>query len=632
MPATKRKTKKVKKSRKANTSAFNKLRRNPKYNVIAAIILVAGLVVLGYYIIMSRAASTVNEFKGYYIMLGKNYARAQVKEDTKNPMIAGISARLYWKDLEPTPGNYDFSKIDNSIIPDSNGKAIMLRIMVGNSTTQDGSGVGVASTSDDDALPAWLFNTHNGRPAAKYFKFNNQSSGFDYIPYFWDKTYQQDWADFVAAMGAKYKNNPNIILQITGPWKVHGEPYIPSCTTTDKTNWTNDFKQQFGLSKATIDDVSAAYDEFVTGHNYSSSYQGYNNFSLFDTFANNFPDQPMAMAGGLMFCDSIGSKSTLDPAKHPENKLQFETARGRYGGYSNGGTQTDRGFFVQYNGLSQNLPGPSDGMTQWVSANFNPVNGTVDKGIVGYQMIGGVTDFGGGGPEVSANAYAIALDNATLLKASYVEVHQPVVAAALRANSQATADLQSKANTIYQSMVRNYSKLISTNTSTSTPTPKPSNTPTPTPTPTPTLTPTPTPVPTNTPRPTPTPTDVPTPTPDPNPNEPVAISGLSRSLAFDWVRGRYYIQLNWTNTGGPAQSYYLFAHDNKQNPVNSFVSRVDGTASSVRYYGPQPKGLSNDTTYTLTVLGVDSTPGREGNDSATVTATTQCFWWFCSVR
>lgn len=158
----------------------------------------------------------------------------------------------------------------------------------------------------------------------------------------------------------------------------------------------------------------------------------------------------------------------------------------------------------------------------------------------------------------------------------------------------------------------------------STPSPSP-NTPTPKP-PTPSPN-TPTPKP-NTPTPT-TPTSSPnTPTPTPTDGS-VAVTNLKRWIGFDWVKGRYYIQLTWTNTSSPAQNYYLFAHDNKSNPVNSFVSKVDGNTTSVRYYGPQPRGLANDTTYTMTVLGVGA---NQTNSSVTTTATTQCFWVFCSIK
>ncbi len=473
-PKTKRKQRAPVRSK--STSSFQKLRTTPHFSLKVALIVVLLFGGIGAYLLFSTRAATV-DFKGYYIMVSQNYDRNEVKSDTKDPMVAGISARLYWKDLEPMPGQYNFSKIDNNLIPDANGKALMLRVMVGKSTTQDGSGVGVASTSADDDLPAWLFTAHRGRPAAEYFSFSKNSSGFDFIPYFWDATYQQDWADFVGALGAHYKSNPNMILQVTGPWKIHGEPYIPSCSGTDETNWVAAYKKAFNLTKANINDVSAAYDEFVTGADSSPSYQSSNGFSLLSTFSNNFPNQPMAMAGGLMFCDNVNTKPTLDPARHPENKLQFETARTRYGGYANGGGSTKRGFFVQYNGLSQNLPGPSDGMTQWVSANFNPIDGTVNRGVLGYQMIGGATDFGGGGPEISTDDYAASIDNATKLHASYIEVHQPVIAAALRADSQPNADLKNKANVLKEALSRNFPKLISTKSSTETPPPPADTTP-----------------------------------------------------------------------------------------------------------------------------------------------------------
>ena len=162
-----------------------------------------------------------------------------------------------------------------------------------------------------------------------------------------------------------------------------------------------------------------------------------------------------------------------------------------------------------------------------------------------------------------------------------------------------------------------------TPTSTPTPTPTPTRTPTPTPTTTPTLTPTSTPIPT------PTPTHTPTPTATPQPPTSVNITNLNRWIGFDWVKGKYYIQLSWKNTGSPASNYLIFARDNKSNPLNSFAGSTGGR-TNFRYYGPKPNGLQNNTTYNLSIIGVN----QNGNASSpsTVSATTQCFWWFCSLR
>lgn len=158
-------------------------------------------------------------------------------------------------------------------------------------------------------------------------------------------------------------------------------------------------------------------------------------------------------------------------------------------------------------------------------------------------------------------------------------------------------------------------------------TPKPTVTSTSTPIPTPTPTPTPssTPKPTATPKPTPTP--IPTATPTPIPSIP-AISVLNRWIGFDWVKGRYYIRLSWKASG--SSSFYIYARDSKNNPVDGFVGQVGGSSTTFSYYGPAPNGLQNNTTYTLTVVPIGSN-GKAGQSIST-TATTQCFWVFCSIK
>ena len=158
-----------------------------------------------------------------------------------------------------------------------------------------------------------------------------------------------------------------------------------------------------------------------------------------------------------------------------------------------------------------------------------------------------------------------------------------------------------------------------------------------TPTPTPTLTPTSTPVPTRTPaltttpKPTTTPTAAPTVASTPVPTLPtVALTGLNRWISFDWIRGKYYIQLAWVTDSGSNNGYYVYARDNTNNPVNTFVVRTVANATSANYYGPQTTGLENNTSYTLTVTPINQ-DGSVGQ-SKTTTATTQCFWIFCSIK
>lgn len=152
-----------------------------------------------------------------------------------------------------------------------------------------------------------------------------------------------------------------------------------------------------------------------------------------------------------------------------------------------------------------------------------------------------------------------------------------------------------------------------------------SSSPTPTSTPTPTRTPTPSPTSTLT----PTLTSTPVPTPPPT-NNTVSITNLTHRLKYDWLKGRYYIYLNWINSGAPAANFLVFAHDNKSNPLNSFVGSTGGNMTSFRYYGSRQVGLQNNTTYSFSVIGIN----QHGNATQPVTtnATIRCYWWYCSVK
>ncbi len=153
--------------------------------------------------------------------------------------------------------------------------------------------------------------------------------------------------------------------------------------------------------------------------------------------------------------------------------------------------------------------------------------------------------------------------------------------------------------------------------------PKAQSTPTPTPTATPSSTPAPTPTPTV------APTPLPTPTPPPV-EPPLTVSGLQRVLAFDWIQGKYYLDLSWQSGGVQANNYLVFARDNKLNSIESLVGSTNGSGTNYKYYGPQPGGLKNDTTYTMSIVGIS----QNGNATAPAitTATTQCFMIFCSIK
>lgn len=534
------------------------------------------------------------------MMIG-NSVYKPIPEDLKDPLVAGLSIRANWADIEPTYGQYNFKVFDDAVNASvaAGNKPMMIRVMFGYSSTKPNVKSG---------LPSWLFSPHGGNPAAEIIKFDVDSTGYNYNPVFWDKTTQSDWQTLVAQLanhtvnGKKLSDYPNVILFPTAPWKHYGEPYMPGCpaTGTEAQAWVSQYKTSAeykdwnNSGTADYDDVRNAYNDSI--------------LNFYDkVFADKFATQPLAKAGGLGLCDA-DSKYATDQAninRHPYLAKEFKASRSNWGGYPQS-SGSKRGFFIQYNGLNASADGPET-FTRWVGENFNPVNGKVNKGIIGYQMIGGVTGIGGGGSLVSADQFVASIQNAVNYHASYVEVQQPVLHAAI-AND--TADGQK----IRAALTTNQSKLYSTVTAAAS---------TATLSPSPTLTPTSTPTPTTTSK--PASTSTPTPTP-----QPVVINSLSRSLAFDVLKGKYYLQLGWQNGGSPAANYLIFTRDNKSNPVESLAGSTNGPSTSFSYYGTQPGGLQNNTAYTMSVIGID----QNGNASApvTTTATTQCFWIFCSVR
>ncbi len=449
------KTKKVMKNRVSVSK--NKLRQKKRFSLPLVGIIIFGFAALGIYLLLVGKAETSTEYKGYYMMIGKSVYKP-IPEDLKNPLVAGLSVRVNWSDVEPTYGQYDFKVFDDAINASvaAGNKPMMIRVMFGYSSTKP---------DEKSGLPSWLFSPHGGNPAAETIKFDVASTGYNYNPVFWDKTTQADWKTFVSQLanhtvnGKKLSEYPNLILFPTAPWKHYGEPYMPGCPEngTEAQAWISQYKASAQYkdwnnnSKADYDDVRNAYNDA--------------SLNFYDkVFADNFPTQPLAKAGGLGLCDADG-KYNADKAninRHPFLAKEFQTSRSNWGNYPQG-TSSKRGFFIQYNGLNASPDGPET-FSRWVGENYNPVDGKVNKGIIGYQMIGGVSGIGGGGVLVSPDQFATSIQNAVNYHASYVEVQQPVLRAAI-AND--TADGQK----IRAALTANQDKLFSTVTTTTPPPP-----------------------------------------------------------------------------------------------------------------------------------------------------------------
>lgn len=162
---------------------------------------------------------------------------------------------------------------------------------------------------------------------------------------------------------------------------------------------------------------------------------------------------------------------------------------------------------------------------------------------------------------------------------------------------------------------------------TPTPTPTATATATPTATPTRSITPAPTPAPTATPTPTrsitPAPTVVPTATltPSVSPTPVVSPTGpqqLGIYLYYDWLKGKYYTQLNYSQAGGTIKGYEI-----QRNGV--VIGKTTSAQTTFNDYN-----LVADAAYTYQVFATNDTQRSAGSPKYTVTV--KCFFIFCGLQ
>jgi len=145
----------------------------------------------------------------------------------------------------------------------------------------------------------------------------------------------------------------------------------------------------------------------------------------------------------------------------------------------------------------------------------------------------------------------------------------------------------------------------------------PTATPTATPTPTRSITPTPTATATPTLSITPAPTVVPTATATPS-VPPTGPQQLGIYLYYDWLKGKYYTQLNFSQAGGTIKGYEV-----QRNGL--VIGKTTSTQTSFNDYN-----LVADTAYTYQVFATNDTQRSAGSPKYTVTV--KCFFIFCGLQ
>jgi hypothetical protein len=130
-----------------------------------------------------------------------------------NQAISGVDVRIYWADVEPLPGTFNWAIIDQvfEAAADSQpAKFVVLTFVPGFGT------------------PAWalgnvawaMFDREYGAGAGKP----------GCLPVPWDQAYEMEWRDFLQAVATRYGSNQAFrMIDVDGPTSVSPEISLPDC-------------------------------------------------------------------------------------------------------------------------------------------------------------------------------------------------------------------------------------------------------------------------------------------------------------------------------------------------------------------------------------------------------------------
>ncbi|MEC4726212.1 beta-galactosidase [Shewanella sp. D64] len=164
---------------------------NLNTKALLSLLLLAGLGV--------SAQAAIKPYPAGFIMRG-HYDGTKC-ETPRGNMAAGY-CQVYWKDIEPVKGQFNWSVIDNAItaaqnhnasigVSNKDGYKVMIRIRTGISS------------------PDWVKNDANVGKITWYFK-NTSRKQTHQLPLFWNSPYQDHYEDLMQAAASRYDNNDSI--------------------------------------------------------------------------------------------------------------------------------------------------------------------------------------------------------------------------------------------------------------------------------------------------------------------------------------------------------------------------------------------------------------------------------------
>ncbi|MFH0866442.1 MAG: T9SS type A sorting domain-containing protein, partial [Bacteroidota bacterium] len=170
------------------------------------------------------------EPKGVYAVIAidnyGNYDTNDVNQIIANPAVCGLTIREQWKNIEPSEGNFDFSRIDDAI-----ARATML-----NKTIQLIIVPGFYSPdwvlSQIDSCEGYLISPDTlPAPCGKLkmiVPYGVDGGDTLWFPLPWNSLYKQKWQNFLVALAQKYNSNSTVVsIALGGPTSVSCEMTMP---------------------------------------------------------------------------------------------------------------------------------------------------------------------------------------------------------------------------------------------------------------------------------------------------------------------------------------------------------------------------------------------------------------------
>ena len=215
-----------------------------------------------------------------------------------NPDVDGISVRQAWKELEPSPGGFDWGFIDSEISRAAKaGKIVLVRIL-----------------AEGPSVPPWVLSK-----GVQTFDFedNNQyhRQKVGRFVVYWDRTYLSDKRAMIKAAGDHLSGNQAVRVVAMMGASSHGGDWNVPHTRPDINHW-----RSIGYTSEKLIDV---LNEDI------------------DVTMRSFPRQCVSLAVGL--------NGKLDPDPYYVARASTKYARAHYPGR----------FIIQKNGLSAVTPPPS---------------------------------------------------------------------------------------------------------------------------------------------------------------------------------------------------------------------------------------------------------------------------------